>query len=167
MKRFAMILVTLGALATTACGGAMPDGVDEEGRQLAPLWMAERDLPGCDGVALATASQATLLSHPFDKKLVIAVSDGAPSCIDTVGNILGALRTWQPSGQPVMAAMVAPWDAPLPFNGEEEEQETKGTEKPRDDSVAIPNLNETISDDPVPIKDDKPVPTAENDPDAK
>lgn len=174
MKRIATILVTLGALVATACGGTMPDGTDEVGRQLAPLWMAEQDLPGCSGAALAAEGPATLMSHPFDEGLVIAVRNGAPSCIDTERNALRELHTWQPPARHMMATTVGtvepPEDDPVPIKEEEEDQETDGTEQPPDglDRVAIPNFNETVSDDPVPIKGGKTFkaldPTAENDP---
>jgi len=166
MTRIATVLLTLGALATTACGGAAPDVVGGEGAQNAPLWMVERDLPGCDSHALMSADPLKLLFHPFDAELVIAVHNGSPVCIDTAINVqqLRKIGTWQPPVRKMTTtSMELPKDDPVPIRGEEEdglgseEEETDGSEQAHDgmNNLEIPDLDETISDDPVPIKGGK------------
>lgn len=177
MRRCGLVIAVsmLGGLIA-ACGGVEPA---VQGQELAldgaPVWMAELDLPGCDCSAAAHADR--LLLHPYDDQLVIAVADGAPSCVADrkeatrrddssirPGLLLG------PGGGIDPALEVIPEDDPVPIMPDGDSEERTGSDnggsnnkQGTEDDDQPPTPGDTIKldlngDDPVPIRDQKILP---------
>jgi len=171
--------------AVVGCGGIEPglvQGVETQlhsagERGVAPAWMAELDLPGCECLQQLSDAQrqrVRLLGHPLDPALVIASVDGDPTCVGT--EPLDAFQAVAPTKeQPTPglkstsvinpAAQVLPEDDPVPIRPEDAEQgqqggsssnqgaEESGTETKGPGVV----LQISVSDDPVPIRDTTPL----------
>ena len=99
LKRQTLTWLTLAAASlATACGGMEPlpgEGGQSHSLMAAPMAVLELDLPGCDCEPQALASDAvtvqaddTILRHPTDGSLRVAVRDGVFLCVGPRMNML-------------------------------------------------------------------------------
>jgi hypothetical protein len=131
MKRLAMIL-TLGGLTVFAlgCGGTEPDPETMAATshlRVAPAWMAEADLPGCDQLEVEARGNLQLLRHPLDPVLVIPTCGGEPLCADTLQGAHDAIPAVQGTGLGSGAELIglSQGDDPIPIIDQQSEQETE------------------------------------------
>jgi hypothetical protein len=136
MKRLALILMALGGLTVSAvgCGGMEPDPETVAATshlRVAPLWMAEVDLPGCDQLEVEVRRNLQLLRHPLDPVLVIPTSCGEPVCADTLQGAQEAFPAVQSSLSPTSGAELiglSQGDDPIPIIDQQGDQETEEEE---------------------------------------
>ena len=167
----ALGLLLMLMLAVAGCGGHEPKTPDpaalDRPLAVAPLWMAELDLPGCE----LPTSFGGLLQHPFDEYLVIAVVDGQPGCVGLHPRELTKVDpcSVQPATRIVVGginplASVLHEDDPVPImpetSGEDQggnRNNDEGTDNADDRPPTPGNVVKasSASDDPVPIRNNK------------
>lgn len=130
--------VLLLGLGSAGCGGLSPEEAPSARYAIAPLWMAELDLPGCDALA-AGPSGWHLLGHPQDTDLAIVVSGSTAICVGLESDLVAAAGQPQVAGAITHPSAAYPWpsDDPVPLAKDGSEGE-KGL----------------TSDDPIPLARD-------------
>lgn len=148
MKRLASMLITLGGLTVFAlgCGGTEPGPATKVAAnhlRVAPTWMAEVDLPGCDQlVEIKTDWQ--LLRHPLDPVLVIPTAGGEPVCADTLQGAHEAIPALQSSGLSSGAELIglSQGDDPIPIIDGQNDQETEEETVEETEEENVPDHSE-------------------------
>lgn len=145
MKRLSEMNVVMGvciaiAMGVVACGPADVDRRQHE-LALAPSWVAQLDLPGCDAVhdVIIRARSLHLLRHPHHGRLVIAVVADTPTCVDeeqALRHLLEASSTKKTSEQKKLEVDSTPPDDtgdpdddPIPIWPEEDPSRDNNSEQ--------------------------------------